>query len=110
VAAELRRADIPTQLFFPPDVEGPGIANRTSMKQQMAYANAAGIPVAIIVGENEIKAGQVSIKDLNAGKEQRAGIDDRKEYKQAGKAGQVTVARGEMVRVVREMLGMASFG
>jgi histidyl-tRNA synthetase len=110
LAAELRRGDIPTQLFFPPDVEGPGIANRTSMKQQMSYANAAGIPVAVIVGENEIKAGQVSIKDLNAGKEQRAGIDDRKEYKQAGKAGQVTVARGEMVRVVREMLGMAFGG
>ena len=110
VAAELRRADIPTQLFFPPDVEGPGVASRTSMKQQMSYANAAGIPVAIILGENELKAGQVSIKDLNAGKEQRAGIDDRKEYKQAGKAGQVTVARGDMIRVVRELLGTSSGG
>jgi histidyl-tRNA synthetase len=74
----------------------------------VSSANAAGIPVAIIVGENEIKAGQVSIKDLQAGKEQRAGINKRDEYKKAAKSRQVTVERGEMVRVVREMLGMAS--
>ncbi len=108
IASELRRAEIATQLFFPPDVEGPGIANKTSMKKQMSYANAAGIPVAIIVGENEIAAGQVSIKDLDAGKEQRAGISGRDEYKEAGKSGQVTVARGDMIRIVREMLGAAS--
>jgi histidyl-tRNA synthetase len=106
VAAELRRNDIPTQLFFPPDVEGPGVANKSGMKQQLSYANAAGIPVAIIVGENELKAGQVAIKDLQAGKEQRAGIENRADYKQAGKSGQVTVERSEMVRVVREILGM----
>lgn len=105
IASELRRADIATQLFFPPDVEGPGVANKTSMKKQMSYANAAGIPVAIIVGENEIAAGQVSIKDLDAGKEQRAGIGGRDEYREAGKSGQVTVARADMIRVVREMLG-----
>jgi histidyl-tRNA synthetase len=104
LAGELRRADIPTQLFFPTDVEGPGIASKASMKQQLSYANSAGIPIAIIVGEDELKTNRVSIKDLQAGKEQRAGIEDRAEYKKAGKSGQVTVGREEMVRTVKQML------
>ena len=57
------------------------------MKQQMSYANAAGIPVAVIVGENEIKAGQVSIKDLNAGKEQAPGSTIARSTSKRGRPG-----------------------
>ena len=101
VAAELRNADIPTQLYFKPDVEGLAKAN---MKAQLAYANAAGIPVAVIIGEDELKNGVVSIKDLNAGMTQRTDIQDREEYRKAGKSGQHTVPRGDLVKVVREIL------
>jgi histidyl-tRNA synthetase len=101
VAAELRDAGIATQLYFKPDVEGLAKAN---MKAQLAYANAAGIPVAVIVGEDELKNGVVSIKDLNAGMTQRSDIQDREEYRKAGKSGQHTVPRGDLVKVVREIL------
>src|SRR5688572_724562 len=59
-AAELRAAGIPTQLYFKPDVEGLA---KAKPKDQFAYANAAGIPVAVIIGENELKTGTVAIKD-----------------------------------------------
>jgi len=40
-----------------------------------------------------------------AGKKQRAGIEDRKQYVKAGKVGQVTVDRSELARTLLEMLG-----
>jgi histidyl-tRNA synthetase len=101
VAAELRSAGIPTQLYFKPDVEGLSKAN---MKVQLAYANAAGIPVAVLIGEDELKNNVVSIKDLGAGMVQRAEIQDREEYRKAGKTGQHTVPRGDLVKVVKEIL------
>jgi histidyl-tRNA synthetase len=101
VAAELRSAGIPTQVYFKPDVEGLSKAN---MKAQLAYANAAGIPVAVIIGEDELKNGVVSIKDLNAGMTQRTEIQDRDAYRAAGKSGQHTVPRADLVKVVREIL------
>jgi histidyl-tRNA synthetase len=100
-AAELRAAGIPTQLYFKPDVEGLAKAN---MKEQLAYANAAGIPIAVIIGEDELKNGKASVKDLAAGKQQREGIQDRDQYRKAGKSGQMTVDRADLVRVVKETL------
>jgi histidyl-tRNA synthetase len=100
-AAELRAAGIPTQLYFKPDVEGLA---KGSMKEQLAYANAAGIPIAVIIGEDELKNGKASVKDLAAGKQQREGIQDRDQYRKAGKSGQMTVDRADLVRVVKETL------
>lgn len=100
-AGELRRAGIPTQLYFKPDVEGLAKAN---MKAQLGYANAAGIPVAVLIGEDELKNGVVSIKDLNAGMTQRSDIQDRDEYRKAGKSGQYTVPRSDLVKVVNQLL------
>jgi len=99
-AAELRAAGIPTQLYFKPDVEGLA---KAKPKDQFAYANAAGIPVAVTIGESELNAGTASVKDLLAGKQQREGMDDRKEYSK-DRSGQVTVPRADLVRVVKEIL------
>ena len=48
----------------------------------------------------------MSVKDLNAGKAGREEIADREAYREAGKTGQVTVARSEMVSAVRTVLGL----
>jgi len=96
VARELRDEDIPTEIFL-------GTSN-ASMKNQLSYANSKAIPVAVILGSHEIESGQVSIKNLSVGREKRADIDDHKVYQEAGRVGQVTVGRGEMVRTVGEML------
>lgn len=97
IAATLRAEGIPTEIFFGDSKAG--------FNKQLSAANARQIPVAVIAGEDELKAGTVSIKDLRAGLQARAGIQDHKEFKQAGKAGQVTVPRGELVATVKAMLG-----
>ncbi|HNT34646.1 MAG TPA: histidine--tRNA ligase [bacterium] len=96
-AKELRNAGIPTEVYL-----GEG---KAGMKTQLSFANTRRIPIAVILGEDEVKAGKVSIKDLQAGFEQRAEIKDHDAYRKAGKSGQVTVDRSAMVETVKSLLG-----
>ena len=66
MAAACRRAGIATEVF--PD--------STKMKKQMAYANAHAIPFVAIVGENELEAGNVMLKDMATGRQQALGIEE----------------------------------
>lgn len=97
VARELRDADIATEVFM---------ASKKKMKMgtQLSHADHYGIPVAVILGEDEVANGQVSIKDLVAGKEEREDIDDRDAYRAAGKTGQQTVNRADMLSTVQSLL------
>jgi len=97
VATELRKAGIPTEAYFG---SGP-----VSLREQLSLANAREIPVAVIMGEDEIKTNKVSIKDLRAGAEQRAAIADREQYRKAGKQSQKTVDRSDMVATIKALLG-----
>ena len=58
--ARLRAAGVSAELY--PDA--------AKMKKQMAYANANGIPYVAIVGENELQAGKVTLKDMATGEQQ----------------------------------------
>ena len=98
LAAELRQAGIRTEVYT--GMEG------ASMKDQLAFANAKGVPLAVIVGEDEIKSGTVSIKNLVIGKEARAGVTDHVEYKKQARAGQFTAQRTNLVTTVKEQLGL----
>lgn len=60
VIAELRRAGISAELY--PDA--------AKMKKQMAYANAKQIPWVAIIGESELEAGTVTIKNMTTGEQQ----------------------------------------
>lgn len=95
-ATELRSAGICTEAY---------LGAKTSMKNQLSHADRYGIPVAVILGEDELASGMVSIKDLRAGKQQREHIQDREAYRQAGKTGQVIVPRSRLVETVQELLG-----
>lgn len=97
VATELRAAGIATETFL-------AAKNKMQMGNQLSHADHYGIPVAVILGEDEIDNGTVSIKDLQYGKAAREEIEDRDAYREAGKTGQQTVPRNEMVNVVRGML------
>lgn len=97
VAAELRAQGICTEAYFG--------APKTSLKNQLSLANARAIPVAVVVGEDELKAGTISIKDLAAGSASRAAITDHQDFRQAGKASQVTVPRADLVATVKSLLG-----
>lgn len=96
IVTDLRAAGIACEAFL-------GDA-KAGLRDQMAIANARQIPIAIILGDDELKAGNVSVKDLRVGMESRAGIQNREEYRKAGKAGQLTVPRGSFVTTVKQML------
>ena len=100
LASELRAAGIRAEVYL----GAPG----ASMKVQLAFANTREFPLAIIVGENEIKDGVVSIKNLALGRDLRAATASHDEYKGQGRAGQVTVPRSEMINAVREQLGSSA--
>lgn len=59
LARQLRAKGIATEVY--PDV--------VKMKKQMAYANAHSIPYVALVGENEMKAGIVAVKDMATGEQ-----------------------------------------
>lgn len=94
-AAELRAAGIRTEAYF---------AKRMRMKDQLSHADRNNIPLALILGEDEIAQGEVAIKDLAAGKKQRENIEERDAYRKAGKVAQVTVPRQDMVARVLDLL------
>lgn len=97
VAAALRAAGIRTEAFM---------ASKKKMKMgnQLSHADHYGIPVAVILGEEEVAQGVVAVKDLDAGKATREDITDRDAYREAGTQTQETVPRGEMVAAVQALL------
>jgi len=99
LATELRDAGIATEVYF----GQTGV--KAGVKDQLALANSRGIPVAILMGEDELKAGTVSVKNMGAGTAERSDIKDPEAYRKAGKAGQVTVARAQLIEVVRGIIG-----
>ena len=91
LANELRAAGIRTEAYF---------GKKMRMGDQLSHADRLEIPVAVIVGEDELANGQVAVKDLITGKQLKEDIDSRDEYRKAGKNTQVTVSRDEMVKTV----------
>jgi histidyl-tRNA synthetase len=53
----LRKAGISTEIY----------PESAKMKKQMGYADAKAIPFVALVGENEIKEGKITLKDMNSG-------------------------------------------
>lgn len=96
IATDLRGAGIATEVFFGKKGE--------TLSKQLSLANSRGIPVAIIIGEDEMKRDQVSIKDFQVGMKKRKDITDHKIYKAEGKVGQITVPRSDCIAAVQKML------
>jgi len=94
--SELRAAGVPAELYL----------GRAGMKAQMKYADRRGAPAAVILGGDEIAAGQVTIKDLDAGRALAAGVTDNEAWK-AERPGQLTVARGDLVNIVHRIVAAA---
>ncbi|MDF1572319.1 MAG: histidine--tRNA ligase [Bacteroidales bacterium] len=62
---KLRSAGVRAELY--PD--------QARMKKQMTFANQSGIPFVALVGENEISAQQVTLKNMETGDQQLLGFD-----------------------------------
>ncbi len=96
VATELRGAGIATEVYMGAETAGLGA--------RMSHAGNRNIPVAVILGQDELAAGTVSVKDLHRGIQQRKDMQSREEFRKAGRSAQRTVARAEMIATVKEIL------
>ena len=67
-AAEMRAAGINTEVYPEP----------AKMKKQMSYADGKQIAYVAIVGENEMVAGKVMLKDMKTGEQQLVSLDELK--------------------------------
>ena len=92
-AGELRAAGVPAEVYL----------GSSGMRAQMKYADRRLSPAAVILGGDELAAGQVTIKDLDLGRELAAGMTDNRQWRE-DRPGQVTVPRGELTAVVRKIL------
>jgi histidyl-tRNA synthetase len=48
----------------------------SKMKKQMSYANARGIPFVVIVGEEEMTSGRMTVKDMQTGEQTKLTPDE----------------------------------
>jgi histidyl-tRNA synthetase len=62
----LRNAGISTEIY----------PSESKLKKQMEYANKIKAPAVILFGENEIKSGKPTLRDLNSGNEKSVAIRD----------------------------------
>jgi histidyl-tRNA synthetase len=92
-AAELRAAGIAAEVYL----------GGSGMRAQMKYADRRLSPAAVILGGDELAAGQVTVKDLDLGRALASGVSDNREWREA-RPGQVTAPRGDLVATVRAIL------
>jgi histidyl-tRNA synthetase len=93
VARELRQAGVPAEVYL----------GASGMRAQMKYADRRLSPAAVILGEDEIAAGTVTVKDLDLGRALSAGVTDNAAWREQ-RPGQATIPRGELVAMVRTIL------
>jgi histidyl-tRNA synthetase len=93
VAAELRAAGLAAEVYL----------GTSGMRAQMKYADRRLSPAAVIMGEDEIARGEVTVKDLDLGRELAAGVADNAAWR-AERPGQVTAPRADLVATVRAII------
>jgi histidyl-tRNA synthetase len=65
LAGRLRAADLPVEMAF----------GESSMNAQMKRANRSGARYALIMGEDELASGEVTLRDLRAAEQRRVSLD-----------------------------------
>ena len=93
MAEELRGAGIRAEVFV-------GSGNVT---KQMKYADRRNAQIAVLMGEDELAKGEVTLKDLYLGAEAAKAIESNEEWKSSRPA-QETVSRDGFVAAVKAML------
>jgi histidyl-tRNA synthetase len=66
ILAKLRKAGIASEIY----------PQAAKMKKQMSYANNKGIPYVVLVGENEMNSGKLTIKDMEQGTQSERQVDE----------------------------------
>jgi histidyl-tRNA synthetase len=94
LAAELRTAGVAAEVYL----------GGSGMRAQMKYADRRLSPAAVILGEDEIAAGTVTIKDLDLGRELSRQVTDNSQWRE-GRPGQQTIPRAGVVADIRAIIG-----
>ncbi len=92
-ATELRRAGIRAEAYM----------GQSGMRPQMKYADRRGAPAVVMIGEDELSRGSVTVKDLKVGAREAASIQSNEEYRDV-RPGQFEVGRADMVTRIREIV------
>jgi len=95
LVSELRAHGLNAEVFLKP---------KAKLGDQLKYASDWGIPFAVIMGEDELEAGEVTVKDLEAGKAASEDVTDREAWV-AERPGQFQIARDGLVARLKELLG-----
>ena len=93
LAAELRANGLRAEVFI-------GAGNVT---KQMKYADRRGAQFAVLMGEDELSAGQVTIKDMYLGAEMAKAIESNEEWK-ASRPAQETIARAGLLDYLKNAI------
>lgn len=93
MAEDIRAAGIRTEVYV-------GTGNVT---KQMKYADRRNIQFAIIMGEDEMSKGEVTVKDLFLGAEMAKAIESNEEWKSARPA-QESISRGNLIEYLKNHL------
>ncbi len=64
-AAQLRRSGIRTQLY----------SENKKFKAKMSYADKIGVPYVVLIGEDEITEGVISLKDMTTGEQRKLSVE-----------------------------------
>lgn len=90
---ELRRAGIACEMYL-----GKG-----NIKKQLKYADQWDIPLAVIIGSDEMAKQEATVKDLRKGRQLAEKIEDREAWKKADQI-QITVPLAGLVGKIQDML------
>ena len=93
LAAEIRAAGMPAEVYL----------GRSGMKAQMKYADRRLSPAAVMIGEDELKNGNVTIKDFDLGRALSSQIGDNQAWRD-GRPGQVTLPRNEAIKHLKNIV------
>ena len=92
LAAKLRENGVDVEIFY---------GNRRALKQQLSYADKKNSPLALLLGEDELKKNVVTVRDLRLGKELAEKITDKKQWKEQL---QQQVSLSEVIEYVKAKL------
>ncbi len=93
LAREIRAAGVPAEVYL----------GGSGMKAQMKYADRRLSPAAIIVGDDELAAGTVTVKDLDLGRALASKVADNAAWR-TERPGQQTIPRAELIPALRRIL------
>ena len=108
VVVNLNRSDPSEALRLATELKNAGVEAEaymggSGMRPQLKYADRRNSPVAVMVGDDEIARGVVTIKDLKLGSELAQSIESNEDYR-SQRPGQFEVARNDFVSEVKSIV------